>query len=130
MGLAELELLVVAYQRDHDLREDLDALPLDVDGCLDDGSDLHPQDLRIDDRKTASAETEHRVELMQCSCLLCNLLLGDSKSLGHLMPCSGVVRKELVERRIQKSDVSRKTVELGEHRLEVLSLHRKELSKG
>ena len=67
--LNELELLNVAYERDHDLRLNvpIGVLLLNVDSSLDNSLCLHCSDLRICYSKTASSVTHHGVELVERS---------------------------------------------------------------
>ena len=66
-SLTNFELLDLADQRDHDLRDDRCTPRLlgDVDGGVDDSGGLHLGDLRIGDGQTAAAVAHHRVELVQ-----------------------------------------------------------------
>ena len=61
----QVQLLLEADQRDHDLGLDLDAFLLHLRGGLEDRPRLHLGDLGIDDAQPAAAEAEHRVELVQ-----------------------------------------------------------------
>ena len=64
-----LELLDLAHQGDHDLRNHgpLGMTGLDSQSGLDDGAGLHGGNLGIGDGQTAAAVTHHGVELMQGS---------------------------------------------------------------
>src|SRR5215469_1797306 len=65
LGLHGLQLGQRADQRDHDLRPGVHALVLQVAGRLDDGPDLHPGDLGVEDREADAAQAQHRVGLAQ-----------------------------------------------------------------
>ena len=57
----------IAYQRDHDFRNDmpLRMFLVDFDGSTDDRFGLHLGDFRISDSQTAASVTHHRVDFMQ-----------------------------------------------------------------
>ena len=65
--LTNASLLLFAYQRNHDFRDDLPCRSAAADSqrCLDDRSSLHLCDLRERDVQTAAAVTHHRVKLME-----------------------------------------------------------------
>ena len=65
----------MAYQRHHDLRHDVEAfLFADLESGRDDGLCLHLCDLRICDSQSASAVSQHRVELVELESLVYYLL--------------------------------------------------------
>ena len=60
------KLFLFAYKRDHDLGYDIIALLcFYLNGCFHYCPGLHPCDLGICNRKTASAVTHHGIELMK-----------------------------------------------------------------
>ena len=61
----QIELLLEADERNHDLRLHLDPFLLHDRRRLEHGARLHRRDLGIADAETAAAEAEHRVELVQ-----------------------------------------------------------------
>ena len=65
MPFSVTQLLVVAYERNHDLDVYRNALRLDVHGGLDDGARLHLGDFGVGVAQTAAAVSQHRVELGQ-----------------------------------------------------------------
>ena len=123
------EFLVVAYQRDHDLRLDCPFRMslLDIDRSADNCQGLHLGDLRIGDIQTDSAMSHHRVELMQRiddgldgadTLMLCLSQLHDILFLG---------RNKLMQRRIQETDRDRRSLKSLIQLLEVVLLNRKDL---
>ena len=57
------QLVDMADQRDHDLGPGVNPLLLEVAGGLHDRPDLHPGDLRVEDREPDAAQPQHRVGL-------------------------------------------------------------------
>ena len=68
--LEDHQLLDGADQGDHDFRQHSLALPLDGDGRLENGANLHVADLGELDRQAAAAQAKHGVGLLRsCSTL-------------------------------------------------------------
>ncbi len=129
--LNELELLDLAYERNHDLGNEspLGMLLLNVDSSLDNCCGLHLCNLGIGNCKTASTVTHHGVELVErCDDVLdvCN---GLALSLCKSCDVSLFSGNELVERGIKESDGNGATLESLVDSLEVSLLHRLDLCK-
>ena len=124
------ELLHVAHERDHDLRLHLDAALLHVRRGFKDRARLHLGDLREDDAQTATAEAEHRVEFVQTFHPCMDLLVADAHLCGEFTLCLLIVRHELMQRRIDRTDRHRPAVHRLEDPLEVLTLQRQQLCQG
>ena len=125
-----LQFLGRADERDHDLGLGVDLLLLAGDDGLDDRLHLHLQNLRIRDRQPAAAMAEHRVHLVQLADARLDVGGRDAELLGHLGLALGVVRQELVQRRIEQPDRHRQAVHRREDADEVLALQRQQLLQG
>ncbi len=119
-----LQLALRADQRDHDLGLGVDLLFLAGDHGLGDGRDLHLQNLGIGDRQAAAAVAEHRVHFVQLADAGLHVGRRDAEFLGSFGLRLGVVRQELVQRRIQQADRDRQAVHRLEDADEVLALQR------
>ncbi len=126
-----LELLDLADQRDHDLGNEvpLGMTCLNGKSCLDNGTGLHLCDLGEGDSQTAAAVTHHRVELVQGSNDVLDLLNGLALCLCKSLDVSFLSGNELVERRIQEADGYGVAAHCLVDALEVALLHRLELCK-
>ncbi len=102
---------------------------LDVDGGTDNSLCLHYCDFRICNRKTASAMTHHRVELVERSNDSLDVLNGLALCLCKSGNVSFLCRYELVKRRIKETDCYRATLKSLIEFLEVSLLKRKNLIK-
>ena len=109
---------------------DVDALGLDVAGRLEDGARLHPGDLGVDDAQAAAAQAEHRVVLVQVVDRVGHGLGRDAELLGDLFLALGVVRQELVQRRVEGADGDRPLAHHPEDAGEVAALDGQELGEG
>mmetsp|Transcript_24850 Transcript_24850/g.42860 ORF Transcript_24850/g.42860 Transcript_24850/m.42860 type:complete len:481 (-) Transcript_24850:1748-3190(-) len=63
--LLVLQLLLGGDEGDHDLRDHVEALGLDLQRGLEDGRHLHLGQLRVHDAEAAAAVAQHRVALLQ-----------------------------------------------------------------
>src|SRR2546425_5681029 len=126
------QLLGVPDQGDHDLGDH--GLPRadHAGGGLEDGPRLHPRDFRMEDPEPATAEPEHRIELVQ---LLdprergqetLSLCVGSGTALQPLELAEKMLAfgKELMERRIQRADRDGATLHREEEPAEVGALQR------
>ena len=126
----QIELLLEADQRNHDFGLDLDAFLLHDRRRFEDGAGLHLGDLGIDDAQAAAAEAEHRVELVQLlDALVDRLGRRRRASSPSSACCSGVVRQELVQRRIEEADRRRVALQRPEDAGEVVALVRQQLGE-
>ena len=130
-GLDERKLLLFAYQRNHDFRNDLPCRSAAADSqrCLDDRSSLHLCDLREGNIQTAAAMTHHRVKLMEAGNDLLQMLDGDVHFLGELFNVLRVGRDELVQGRVQKTNGNRTALHSLVDGLKVALLDRLEFGK-
>ena len=101
----------------------------DLAGGLEDGARLHAADLRIGDRKTASAMAQHRVAFRQFQRPLACGFRRNAGGGGHIGKLLGRMRQELMKRRVQKTDRHRKACHDGEQLFEILPLHRQQLGQ-
>ena len=126
--LNELELLDLTHEGDHDLGLDIPVgmSLLNVDGGADDGSCLHPGDLGICNRKTASSVTHHGVELVEGCDHHLDVLNGPALLLGEFLDIGINRGDELVERGIQEPDGYGITLESLIESLKVGLLHGKD----
>ncbi len=126
--LDKCKLFLVAYQGNHDLRDDVVAfLGIDFDRSFHDSSGLHLSDLRECDCKAAAAVTHHRVELMQGVAASLDVSYSQAHFLGQ---CSNVFLSsgnELMQRRIQETDRDRSAFHCLVDALEVALLERNQL---
>src|SRR5699024_10759633 len=125
------KLFHVAYERDHDLRNDVPGRMsiLHIDSRTDNSLCLHLSDLRICDCQTASTVTHHRVELMQAVDERFDLLNCLALSVRQFLHVLFLCRNELVKRRIKETDRYRVALESLIQSLEVSLLIRKDFLK-
>ena len=125
----EDELLLGADERVHDLGTRVDLLAAALDRGLDDGADLHLEDLGVRDRQAATAVTEHRVRLVELRDAALDLLERQAHLARELGLLLLVVRNELVERRIEQAHRDGQPVHRREDADEVGALERQQLRK-
>ena len=108
-GLDEGQLLLLADQRDHDLRRDLPCRTAAADSQrgLDDRGSLHLGDLREGDVQTAAAVAHHGVELMQRGNDLIQMLDAQAHFCGQICDILRIGRDELVQGRVEQADGDR-----------------------
>ena len=125
------QLFHVAYERDHDLRNDVPVRMslLNLDSRTDNSLCLHLSDLRICDCQTASTVTHHRVELVQAVDDRFDLINCLALSVSQLLDVLFLCRNELVKRRIKETDRNRVALESLIQSLEVSLLIRKDFRK-
>ena len=103
------------------------ALLLQLAGCREDSTGLHGRNLRECDTQTASTVTQHGVILSQAL----NAALDSSHIYPHLLShnllASQIVRHELMERRVEQTDINRTTIHGLQNTLEVGLLIRQQL---
>ncbi len=58
----------------------------------------------MDDTQSAAAESQHRVEFMQLLHALLNALRRHAYLPGKFLLCAGLVRQELMQRRIEETN--------------------------
>ena len=88
------------------------------------------RDLGIDDAQPAAAVAEHRVELVQFLRRARAIVSArHADLLGQLGLRRGVVRQELVQRRIEQADRHRLAVHRAEQAVEVVALERQQLGQ-
>ena len=126
------QLLDFANERDHDFRNDVPIRVLsgDIQRSLDNCGGLHLCDFRIGDSQTAATVTHHRVELVEAGDDCLNLLDSLAGGLSQQLDVSFFGRNELMQRRIEETDVNRLAFHGLVELLKVALLHRLELSKG
>ena len=128
--LNELQLLHLAYQRDHDVRSDHIAQLLGSgDGSLDHSGGLHLGDLGEGNSQTAAAVTHHGVELMQRGDNGLQLVHGDVQLARDLHDILLLGGQELVQRRIEVTDGHGTLAHYHIHRLKVALLIRLDLGQ-
>ena len=133
-----LHLLEGGGERNHDLRNDGDALLLELERGLDDGARLHLGDLRVGDAETAATVAEHGVLLMQFLDAGeddAQLLELGRAGLGELQLLDldekiFALGQELVERRIEGADGDRESLHGLEESGEVGALHGEQFLEG
>ncbi len=123
----QVELLLEADERDHDLGLDLDAFLLHHRGGFEDRARLHRGDFGVADAEAAAAEAEHRVELVQ----LRHARVDPRDRHAELLREVGLLllglRQELVQRRVEEPDGRRMALERAEDAGEILALVRQQL---
>ena len=102
---------------------------LNLDCCADNSLCLHLCNLRIRYSKTASSVTHHRVELMQRSDNVLDILHRLALCVCELLDVCFLCRNELMERRIKESDCNRISFQSLVQCLEVALLIRQNLLK-
>ena len=107
--LDEGQLLLLADQRDHDLRRDLPCRTAAADSQrgLDDRGGLHLGDLREGDVQTAAAVAHHGVELVQRGNDLVQVLDAQAHFCGQICDILRIGRDELVQGRVEQADGDR-----------------------
>ena len=130
-----LQLLYEADERNHDLRNHLEAFLVQPAGSFHDGARLHLGDLGIRDPEPHAAVAEHGIELVQLlhTCEELTFLLQlvalapldfENRDLDHEIFALG---QELVQRRIDRPDGDRRALHRLEDAVEVFALHRQQL---
>jgi hypothetical protein len=128
--LDQIELGLAGDQRHHDFRHHRLAAPArDLDSGLEDRARLHLGNFRIGDGEPATAEAEHRIELVQFA-----RALGKPASVGAHGPrdfgdLALRLREKFMQWRIEKPDGHRQAVHDGEQFDEVGALHRQQLGQ-
>ena len=124
----QIQLRLEPDQRDHHFGLDLDPFLLHLRRRLENRAGLHLGDDGILDAQTATAEAEHRVELVKLM-----------NALGHHLPAIRrassatstllrlIVRQELVQRRIEQADARGQSIERPENSFEIALLIRQHL---
>ena len=127
--LHELQFLNLAYQRDHDLRNDIvfRMLLVHSQGRVDHSGGLHFGDLRIGYGQTAAAVAHHRVELVETGDYSLQLVYGDLQFAGQLYDVLFLLGNELMQRRIQETNGHGTAFQHAVHSLEVALLIRQDL---
>ncbi len=125
----QIQLLLEADERDHDLGPDLDAFLLDLGRGFEHRPRLHRRDFRIADAEAAAAEAEHRVELVQLLDALMDARRRHADLLRQLLLLLLGVRQELVERRVEEANRRRVALQRPEDAGEVLALIRQQLGE-
>ena len=97
---------------------------LNVDSGFDNRLCLHNCDFRIGNRKTATAMSHHRVELVETVAKQFDFFNGLALCLGKLLDVLSLGRHKLVKRRVQETDSNRHTLECFHKTFKVLLLHR------
>ena len=123
-----LQLFLLAYQRNHDLGNDVvSALLFHLDSSLHNSSGLHLGDLRIGNSQTAATVTHHGVELVKLIAFCLNLLRSHTHILSQSLDILGIGGNELMQRRIQVTNGHGSALQSLVHRLEVALLERNQL---
>ena len=126
----KLQLIGMAHQWNHDLRDDVDALvALHLDRRQEDGADLHLIDLGIEDTQPAPAQAQHWIELVQHLhpaqqrfFLLQPIRLAARSHLGDFDEQIFHPRQELMQGRVQETDNHRPVAHLAKDSFEVFLL--------
>ena len=105
------------------------ALELEFTSCREDSTRLHSGNLGEGDTKTATAVSEHRVVLSKRQNALLNLFDRDTHLLSHRLLTSEIMWYELMQRRIEQTDIDWATIHSFEDTLEVCLLIWEELSQ-
>ena len=121
--------MVTTYERNHDLRDWVEAFLAELDSCTNDGASLHLCDLRISDTETAATVTEHWVVFRERSNASLDLIDCHAHCSSHFLLTLLIVWYELMERWVEKTDVDSKTVHCLQDAIEVSLLIREELCK-
>ena len=125
----QVELLLEADERNHDLGMDLDPFLLHHRRRFEDGARLHGRDLGKCDPEAAAAEAEHGIELVQLLDTRVNPAHGHAKLLRQVGLLLLRLRKELVQRRIEEPDRRRMSLQRAEDACEILPLIRQQLGE-
>src|SRR5699024_1995363 len=134
LGLDDLldkpQLVDLGYQRNHDLRGDLEAVFLPhVDRSGDDRFGLHLGDLRIQDVQTAAAGAQHRVKLVQVGNLGLELGKRDAHLVRQFLDVRVFGRQELMQRGIEQADGYRQAAHRAIDGFKVAALHGQDLGE-
>ena len=120
----QIELLLEANQRNHDLGLHFDAVL--QHGCrrLKNGPRLHLGNLGKLDPQPAAAEAEHRIELVQLIDPLHDLIDGRLELLSDFLLTLGVIvlRQELMQRWIEEANARRQAVQRPENAFKIFLL--------
>ena len=126
--LDKFQLLFIANQRNHDLRNDLKALFFTYfNRRFDHRSCLHSCNFRIRNGQPPASVTHHRVELMQ---LTAGALYFLNRKIHILCQCFDILfvcRNKLMQRRIQETNRNRFPLHYFIKRLEIALLERNQL---
>ena len=127
-GLDQLDLAVGRDERDHHLGHHRGAgVAVDGDRRLEDGAGLHVVDRRHGHAEADAAHAEHRVDLGELAGAGGDLGLRKAHGLGERLDFLGLLRQELVQRRVEQADGHRQAAHDLEELDEVGALHRQEL---
>src|SRR5690606_9037908 len=94
----ELQLLLGAHKRNHDLWNNLDTFLGEFSSCFEDCSSLHCINFWVGYSEAAAAMTKHWVELSQAVHCLFQFCEGDTHFFREFLNGSILMRQELVER--------------------------------
>ena len=125
----KIKLALESDKRNHDFWLHLDLLFGNVSGSFKDSAGLHLGDLGVGDAKTATAVTQHWVELMQRFDAMSDLLDSDSKFFSQILLLSFRVREELMKRWVKETNGRRQTFESFKDACEVFTLVWQKLAK-
>ena len=131
LGAGDLQLLLHADQRDHDLRlRCLAGLLGDGDRAFENGAGLHLVDFRIGDAQAAAAMPEHRVGFREFLGALADGGDVGAEAVGDFLHFLVGVRQEFMQRRVEQPDRHRQPGHDGEQLAEILPLERQQPRQG
>ena len=125
----KVEFFLEANQRNHHFGFYLDAFFGNISSSFKDRACLHLGDFRIRNAETATAMSEHWIELMQRIHTCLNLLHTDAGLGRKIFLLSFGVWEELMKRWVKKTDRRRQSLERLKDSCEVFSLVRKQLAE-
>ena len=125
----QLQLLGETNKWDHDLGLHFNTFFGNISSGFEDCTSLHLGDLGVGDAETATAVTKHRVELVELSHALLDVLDFDVEFLGKVHLLLLGVRKELVEWWVEQTDGRWKAFESLEDAGEIFTLIGKKFGK-
>ena len=125
-----IEFDLAGDQRHHDFRRDrLAGRAAGFDRGLENRARLHFRDFRIGDGEAAAAKAEHRIEFMQFSGAVRELLRIGAHRLRHFGDFFLAMRQKFVQRRIEQPDRHRQAAHDLEQLDEIGALHRQKFGE-
>ena len=125
----ELQFPRITDERDHDFRPHLFALLLHRGGGFKNSARLHLGNFWINNPKPAAAVAEHRIELVQLAHAADDVFHRHADLSREIELLLLFVREKFVQRRIEKTNRRRQSVERPENADEILALIRQQLAQ-
>ena len=125
----QFQLIHVCHERNHDFRQYLHSLFLDVHCGLKDRSGLHLGYFREDHSEAASPVAQHRIGFVKRLNLVPEAFGINLQFSCQFPRVCLVVGKEFMERRIQRSNSNGQSVHRAEYSLKIFALQLEKLTK-